>query len=117
MTARTHDDGGELRTVLRTGLADAAHETARTGDSEALQARVLAQWQQRHPVAQARLAQAGGATLHSGGLRYHRLWWAAGALVVTAALVIGTAPWQRPDPALDELLQMDVLTLISMGEI
>ncbi|WP_137922332.1 hypothetical protein [Hydrogenophaga sp. 2FB] len=106
------DDDASLRARLRGGLLD----TVRSGDSEALQARVLAQWQQRHPAAEATLAQAGGAVLRGGGLRHHRLWLAAGALVVAAALLLVTAPWQRPDPALDELMQLDVLSLISMGE-
>lgn len=106
-------DDATLRARLRGGLVD----TARGGDSEALQARVLAQWQQRHPMAEATFAQAGGAALRGGGThRGRRLWWWAGALVA-AALLLSVAPsQQRPDPALEELLQLDVLSLISMGE-
>ena len=103
-----------LRAELRHGL----DHSARHGDldTDALQARVIAQWQQRHPLADATLAQASGSALRGGGVQPHRrLWWTAGALLI-AALLFSVAPWQRPDPALDELLQLDVLSLISLGE-
>lgn len=104
-----------LRTQLHHGLAA---DAARGDRAEALQARVIAQWRQRHPLAEARFAPAGGTALNAGEARHRHLqWWAAGALLA-AALLLGVASWQqRPDPALDELMQMDVLTLMSMGEI
>ena len=96
-----------LRERLRTGLA----ETSR-GDSEALQDRVLAQWLQRHPLTEPALATAGGLASH--GAR-RPLWLVASALVLVGALVL-VASWTRPDPVMEELMQLDVLSQMAMGE-
>lgn len=91
-----------LRGALRAGLRPLVD------DSAALQERVLAQWQQRHP--QAELALAGG-----GRLRHPlRVAFVAAALLVVLALA---AWWLRPDPALQELMQPDVLSQIGLGEL
>lgn len=112
-------DTSEVDAVLRAQLHHGLNADAARGDhAEALQARVIAQWRQRHPLAETRFAPAGGTALNASEARHRHLrWWAAGTLL-SAALLLGVASWQqRPDPALDELMQMDVLTLLSMGEI
>ncbi|MDO9436762.1 hypothetical protein [Hydrogenophaga sp.] len=112
----THTGVPQDDAALRTRLHGALAHTVHPDESDALQARVIAQWQQRRPLADAMLAQASGSALRGGGVPPHRrLWWTAGALLI-AALLFSVAPWQRPDPALDELLQLDVLSLISLGE-
>jgi hypothetical protein len=105
MTHPPTDDA--LRERLRTGLA----ETSRV-DSEALQDRVLAQWQQRHPATEPALATAGGLASHNAR---RPLWLAASALVLVGALAV-VASWTRPDPVMEELMQLDVLSQMAMGE-
>lgn len=101
-----------LRRALR---ADASRPA---GDSQALQQRVLAQWQLRHPQTQraAQLALAGaGAT--AGGwspLAQPRRW--LGLAAVAGTLMV-LAWCSRPDPLLDELMQPDVLSQIAIGEL
>lgn len=97
-----------LRDQLKAALAQDTDDGA-----DALRARVLAQWRQARP--------AGGVVVSSGpagalqaAWRQHPLLW-TGAV---AALLLGM--WMlRPmqDPALEELMQPDVLTLISAGEL
>lgn len=95
-----HDDEA-LRRALRAPLQEAP-------PSEALQARVLAQWQQRH-------AQAGSARHTGPGL----LAWAPrrwlGLAALSASLMV-LAWCSRPDPGLDELMQLDVLSQMAIGE-
>lgn len=105
MTHPPTDDA--LRERLRSGLTG----TSRM-DSEALQDRVLAQWQQRHPVAEPALATAGGVASHSAR---RPLWRVASALVLVGALAV-VASWTRPDPVMEELMQLDVLSQMAMGE-
>lgn len=105
MTHPPTDDA--LRERLRSGLAGTSHV-----DSEALQDRVLAQWQQRHPVNEPALATAGGLASHSAR---RPLWLVARALVLVGALAV-VASWTRPDPVMEELMQLDVLSQMAMGE-
>jgi hypothetical protein len=105
MTHPPTDDA--LQERLRTGLAEASRV-----DSEALQDRVLAQWQQRHPVNEPVLATAGGLASHSAR---RPLWRVASALVLVGALAV-VASWTRPDPVMEELMQLDVLSQMAMGE-
>ncbi|MBL0945033.1 MAG: hypothetical protein IBJ04_11950 [Hydrogenophaga sp.] len=104
-------DDAALRRALREGLA---HNAAT--DSAALQARVLAQWRQRHAQALgAHQAVTAGGPLPRGGAHRPRLAWVAGALLVAVALAL---TWShRPDPTIDELLQPDVLSQIGLGEL
>ena len=97
-----------LRQALRAGLH------AADGSREALQARVLAQWRQRHaPLsAEARLASAGGQDWPASR---QRRW--LGAAALAASLLLALAWCGRPDPALDELMQLDVLSQIAIGEL
>lgn len=110
MTGRPvhHDD--RLRAQLRGAL-----DTAATDDSQALEARVLAQWQQRHGAAEQMLAPAGGASLRAPGTARRPLWLASGALLA-AALLLTLATWPRTDPNIDELMQLDVLSEMAQGE-
>ncbi|WP_342129008.1 hypothetical protein [Hydrogenophaga sp. OTU3427] len=107
----------DLRAALRQSLhrADAAPaESDADAAAEALQQRVLAQWQQRHAHLHTHpaWAVAGGST---GGRRPATRWWLAGTLLVVLAL--GLAWSQRPDPTLEELLQPDVLSQMGLGEL
>jgi len=97
-----HDDE-DLRRALRDASADA-------GASEALQARVMAQWRAAHGTP----AQFNGQrTLRwSAALR----WWAGAAGLALCAAVAVTLWLQRPDPALEELMQPDVLSQMVAGE-
>lgn len=99
---------------LRHALHRSLHDTP-AADHRALQDRVMTQWQQRHAGAAPALAGAHGGNLPGG--RAGRLgWWLlAGGLVLAAVLALGWA--QRMDPALEELMQPDVLSQIGLGEL
>lgn len=88
------------------------------GDSQALQQRVLAQWQLRHPqtqrAAQLGLASAGAAASGWSPLAQPRRW--LGLAAVAGTLMV-LAWCTRPDPLLDELMQPDVLSQIAIGEL
>lgn len=77
---------------------------------EALQERVLAQWQQRHPGAEFALA---GGPHASTGFRAPR--WVLPVLLLAISLSL-LGWWNRPDPALEELMQLDVLSQMALGE-
>jgi hypothetical protein len=82
----------------------------------ALQAQVLAQWQASHGAAaeaQAHGAQGGRLVLAGGGRRR----WLLGSAMVLGGLALGLGLWlKQPDPALEELLQPDVLSQMAIGE-
>ena len=97
-----HDEDDEaLRRALRATLQEAPPPDA------ALQARVLAQWRQRHAAAP---------PPRSAGLLAlaTRRW--LGLAALSASLLTALAWCSRPDPALEELLQPDVLSQMSIGE-
>lgn len=83
---------------------------------EALQQRVLAQWQAAHAPAEVSLRQGAGGrglALAGGGRRR----WLLGSGMVLGGLALVLGLWMRqPDPALDELLQPDVLSQMAIGE-
>jgi hypothetical protein len=82
-------------------------------DSDALQARVLAQWRQaRHPAVV--VTSTGPLASLQAAWRQHPLLW-TGALLALAMALWMLRPEQ--DPALEELMQPDVLMLISNGEL
>lgn len=100
------DDDARLRRELREALARAPADAPHT-----LQAKVLQQWQQRRDNG-ARIGAV--AALQLGWRRHPAL--AGGALLalgVAAALWFASAPQRNAD----ELQQIDVLTLMSMGEL
>lgn len=92
-----HDD--RLRRALREALP--------REDGEALQARVLAQWRQRHPDA--------ATPVGVGLLGQHPTRWLGAAALASSLLVLAWCS-VRPDPVMEELMQLDVLSQISLGE-
>ncbi len=82
-------------------------------DTQALQARVLVQWHQSRPQPALMVSNGSAASLQMAW-RQHPLRW-LGALLLIAASIW----WMRAshDPVLEELMQPDVLTLISAGEL
>ena len=61
------------------------------------------------------MASPGGAALRSTGASRRTVWLASGALLL-AALLLTLATWPRPDPVMDELMQLDVLSEMALGE-
>lgn len=109
-----HDaDDQALRLQLR-ALKPSAAESAALGD------RALAQWRelQGGPASAAHLGHQGAAMVLGGHLTARRWRW----IGVTSGLLIGAVIaailWaQRPDPAIDELMQADVLSQMAIGEL
>lgn len=115
---RADSDDALLRALLRDALPQALPEGG--AGTAALQQRVLAQWQAVHaPAAEAApafvVAGSGAATAHIGGSGGRRLGpaWRLVALALAALLVLAAAP--RPDPVLQELLPVDVLSELAGG--
>lgn len=96
-----------LKGRLKNALAHSPDEGA-----DALQARVLAQWRQARP--QTVVTSTGPLALLQAAWRQHPVLW-TGALVALAMALWMLRPAQ--DPALEELMQPDVLMLISNGEL
>jgi hypothetical protein len=114
---REVDDHADADLALKQALA-ALPPTVGEARIEALNRRVLAQWQEgRGAVAEPAMLMAGGGR---GWLALQGGWrspWVVGAtgLAVGLALVVGA--WLHgSDPALDELLQPDVLSQMAAGE-
>jgi len=108
-TEQDIDRDEALRQALRTLPQDRV-------DVDALSARVMAQWRDREAPAGAVSAHVGGGLAALGGRGRSPTRWIgmAGLLFGVAVALIFWA--QRPDPALDELLQPDVLSQIAIGE-
>jgi hypothetical protein len=81
--------------------------------TDALQARVLGQWRQTH-LGGGVVTSSGAAGALQAAWRQHPVLW-TGALVALAMALWMLRPAQ--DPVLEELMQPDVLTLISNGEL
>lgn len=109
-TPNDRDTGRDeaLRDQLKTALTQGTDE-----GTDALQARVLAQWRQARPQ-QVIVTSTGPVASLQAAWRQHPLLW-TGALVALAMALWMLRPAQ--DPALEELMQPDVLTLISAGEL
>ena len=90
-----------------------ALEQAPDEGQQALQARLLQQWreQQTAPAPQGPLAAL------QAGWRQHPLLCKSALLALTVAGLLLVKPWVRPDAGMDELLQPDVLSLMTMGEL
>ena len=82
----------------------------------ALEARTMAQWQQRTAVAQPVVHAGPLATLQAGWRGHPRVWSGTLMALVIAAL-LWSKPWVPAEPGIDELMQPDVLSLITMGEL
>ena len=111
------DDPG-LRSALRALPAEVDPRQL-----EALEQRVLAQWREqvartgRVPAASSMSSGGGSAVLGGAGpwAGFDRLRWLGIALTIVGA--VGALLWlQRPDPVLDELLKVDVLSQMAAGE-
>ncbi len=110
---RSDPADNRLRAQLR-----ALHAPA--DEVDALGARVFAQWSERHAPAATAPQHFGGTSGAAAilGLRAsRRRWWAGLATGLLACAVVATALWmQRPDPALEDLMQPDVLSQMAIGE-
>jgi hypothetical protein len=98
----------ELKDQLKATLTQAPDE-----DASALEARVLAQWRQVRPSQVVGISTGPVASLQAAWRNHPVLW--TGALVALAMALWMLRPVQ--DPALDELMQPDLLTLIFAGEL
>ncbi|WP_374413136.1 hypothetical protein [Hydrogenophaga sp.] len=97
-----------LRQRLQAALSEPSSD-----DMRALQDRVITQWRQGQPH-QPVMAGGGPVAALQAAWRQHPLRWTGAVLVLALGLWL-LRPVQ--DPALDELMQPDVLSLISMGEL
>ena len=111
-TPNRRDPGHDkaLKDRLKATLAQGSAKDA----TEALQARVLAQWRQARPQGEVVMTSSGPVASLQAAWRQHPLMW-AGALALLVVALWALRPAR--DPALDELMQPDVLTLISSGEL
>ena len=104
-----YPNDAELRQQLRESLTPSSSD-----DLRALEARALEHWRQR-TAAQAQ--HHGPLAVMQAHWRQHPAWWSGSLLALCLAALLLTKPWAQPDPALDELLQPDVLSLIAAGEL
>ena len=104
---RAADADDALRAAMRAALSSGSD-----ADLAPLQSRVLAQWRMRTATASLATPLGGGVA----GLRQHPRLLALAALALAVALA-GTVYLKRGDPALDELIEPDVLSLIMIGEL
>lgn len=97
-----------LRRELRAALApDAA-------TADALGTRVLAQWRQQAGTS---VQGQGDGPVRALAGRHALRPWLIGVTGLACGAALALALWlQRPDPALDELLQLDVLSQMAAGE-
>lgn len=104
-----------LRQRMQDALAQPhAHEQPYAQEQDALQSRVMAQWRQR---------TASGATVVDGPVASLRralvkrpLQMGLASLALVAIVGLQTT-WLRGDAALEELMEPDVLSLITLGEL
>ena len=109
--ARLHTEDLRLKEQMRHALARSP-----ASGTEALQDRALAQW---------RLRASGQPVAHGGAIgvlpdswRPHARVWLATALLACGLLALALLrPWVTADPALEELMQPDLLSLIAIGEL
>ena len=104
-----HDDPS-LKHALQTLPAAAANS-----ELDSLGQRVLDDWHARYAGGDAvHAATAPGATL--GARLWQRRVWVGSAGLAAVAVVATAVLMTQPDPALDELLQPDVLSEMAIGE-
>ncbi|MES2972146.1 MAG: hypothetical protein V4757_00985 [Pseudomonadota bacterium] len=98
-----------LRAAMHAGLPPPP-----AGELDALQSRIIAQWQMRAAFPADAGPQA-SSVLGLRGLKRRMVM----LLVTTAVLatVATAALWRGTDPAMEELLEPDVLSLISLGQL
>ena len=105
------DSDAQLKQRLRDTLTRSPGE-----DLAELEARAIAQWQQRTAAAQPVVHAGPLATLQAGWRGHPRVWSGTLMALVIAAL-LWSKPWVPAEPGIDELMQPDVLSLITMGEL
>jgi len=105
-------DDQALRLQLR-ALKPSAAEVDALGDQ------VLMQWHElRGSMGATTTAGNSGPTMLLGGHPARRWRWVGLTTGLLIGAVIATVLWlQRPDPALDELMQADVLSQMAIGEL
>ena len=102
-SSSTADDQA-LRDSLREALARTPAE-----DLRALESRALEQWRLRGAPPQGPLA------VLQAGWRHHPLLFKSALLALGLAGLLLIKPWAGSDAGMDELLQPDVLSLMTMG--
>jgi hypothetical protein len=110
-TPSSHDkvQGEALRERLREALAQPT-----AGHDQVLEGRILEQWRQR-TAAQVIRSQGPLAVLQVRWRQHPALW--SSTLLALGLVIVLMKPWVQPDPALDELLQLDVLSLMAAGQL
>lgn len=103
----SHDDP-----ALRSGMRQALRNAPADGLA-ALESRALQQWRHHHGPARAH----GPVAALQLGWRQHPGWFSSGLLALAIVVVLAARSWMPSDPGIDELMQPDVLSLISMGEL
>jgi len=110
MPARQPGEDKDLRAALRATLPQADDASLAP-----LQSRVLAQWRTRVRPASHPLPLGGGVAGLRQGLFHHPILTMAGLALAVA--IAGSVYLKRGDPALEELREPDVLSLIMIGEL
>jgi len=100
---------------LKHSLRDALARSPAEGLA-ALEARTLAQWQQRFSGAQP-VVHTGPMACLQAGWRGHPMVWGGTLMALVLAALLWLKPWALAEPGIDELMQPDVLSLITMGEL
>lgn len=106
---RQNPDDQQLRERLREGLVQAPSDGLET-----LEARALEHWRQRTAAQE---HHRGPLAVLQAGWRQHPALLCGALLALALAALLLIKPWAQPDPALDELLQPDVLSLMAAGEL
>jgi hypothetical protein len=100
-----------LHRALKALPADVSEE-----DLDALASTVLRQWRERQVQGTATVATGGGAAAVLAPRSRRRRWWLGTASLALAAVAATTFYVTRTDPALEELMQPDVLSQMAIGE-
>ena len=100
---------------LKHSLRDALARSPDEGLA-ALEARAMAQWQQRSSGAP-HVVHAGPLATLQAGWREHPVVWSGTLMALVLAALLWLKPWAPAEPGIDELMQPDVLSLITMGEL
>jgi len=108
-----HEPGSARDDALRQALRALPDDRA---DVDVLAARVMAQWRDRDTATGAVPTAVGNGLAALVGVGHSRTRW-IGIAGLLAGAAIAVLFWtHRPDPALDELLQPDVLSQMAIGE-
>ena len=104
-------DDEALKGALRSAMSDQP-----AADTDALASRVMAQWADAHAQAATPVVAAAGRSATLGSAPWRRRLWLGMAGVAAVALIATAVALLRPDPALEELMQPDVLSQMAIGE-